>query len=92
MTERTKEIWGANREVYGRPRIRAELPADGERVGRLMREAGIAGASRRRSAKTTARDQRAGRVAPDLVVRDFSASQSVHAAKLRSMKPRELAG
>ena len=39
-----------------------------------MRAAGIAGASRRRSAKTTRRDQRAARVAPDLVDRDFSAA------------------
>ena len=45
-------IWSANREVYGRPRIHAELQADGERigakrVGRLMRHAGIVGVSRR---------------------------------------------
>ena len=79
LTERIKDIWSANREVYGRPRIHAELQASGERigakrVGRLMRAAGIAGASRRRSAKTTRRDQRAARVAPDLVDRDFSAA------------------
>ncbi len=65
--------------MYGRPRIHAELQADGQRIGakrvaRLMRCAGIAGASRRRSAKTTTRDQRAARVAPDLVDRDFSAA------------------
>ena len=79
LTERIKEIWSANYEVYGRPRIHAELREEGKRigakrVGRLMREAGIAGVSRRRSAKTTTREQRAGRVAPDLVDRDFSAS------------------
>ena len=79
LTERIKEIWSANREVYGRPRIHTELQAGGERigakrVGRLMRDAGIAGASRRHSAKTTTRDQRAARVAPDLVDRDFSAA------------------
>ena len=39
-----------------------------------MRRAGIAGASRRRSTKTTTREQRAARVAPDLVDRDFSAA------------------
>ena len=78
LTEQIKkEIWSANREVYGRPRIHVELQAAGERigakrVGRLMRRAGIVGASRRRSAKTTTRDQRAARVAPDLVDRDFS--------------------
>ena len=79
LTEQIKEIWSANREGYGRPRIHAELQAAGERVGakrvgRLMRRAGIAGASRRRSAKTTRREQRAARVAPDLVDRDFSAA------------------
>ena len=79
LTERIKEIWGGNYEVYGRPRIHAELREEGKRigakrVGRLMREAGIAGASRRRSTKTTTREQRAARVAPDLVDRDFSAA------------------
>ena len=52
LTERIKGIWSANREVYGRPRIHAELQEDGERigakrVGRLMRHAGIVGVSRR---------------------------------------------
>lgn len=79
LSERIKAIWSANRQVYGRPRIHAELQEAGERigakrVGRLMRAAGIAGASRRRSAKTTTRDQRAARVAPDLVNRDFRAA------------------
>ena len=79
LQDRIKAIWSANREVYGRPRIHAELQADGERigakrVGRLMRRARIAGASRRRSTKTTARDQRAVQAAPDLVDRDFSAA------------------
>ena len=79
LTERIKEIWGGNYEVYGRPRIHAELREEGKRigakrVGRLMREARIAGASRRRSTKTTTREQRAARVAPDLVDRDFSAA------------------
>ena len=78
LTERIKEIWGGNYEVYGRLRIHAELREEGKRigqkrVGRLMRAAGIAGASRRRSTKTTTREQRAARVAPDLVDRDFSA-------------------
>ena len=57
--------------------IHAELREQGVRVGskrvaRLMKQAGIAGASRRRSAKTTRRDA-ATRPAPDLVDRDFSA-------------------
>ena len=81
LRQRIKEIWSANREVYGRPRIHAELQAAGERIGakrvaRVMREAGIAGASRRRWAKTTTREQRAARVAPDLVEQDFRAASA----------------
>lgn len=78
---RIKEVWTANREVYGRPRIHAELQAAGERVsakrvGRLMRRAGIAGVSRRRTTRTTTREQRAERVAPDLVERNFAATEA----------------
>ena len=80
LLERITTIWRANREVYGRPRIHAELQAEGERVGhkrvaRLMKQAGIEGVSRRRSAKTTRRGE-ATRPAPDLVDRDFSASDA----------------
>ena len=76
----SRRSWRANREVYGRPRIHAELQAEGERVGhkrvaRLMKQAGIEGVSRRRSAKTTRRGE-ATRPAPDLVDRDFSASDA----------------
>lgn len=66
----------ASRGTYGVPRIHAELREQGVRVGRkriarLMREAGIAGVSRRRFVTTTQRDRRA-RPAPDLVDRDFT--------------------
>ena len=59
------------------PRIHADLAAEGQRVGRkrvgrLMREAGLAGVSRRRGVRTTWRDKKA-RPAPDLVSREFSA-------------------
>ena len=79
LRERIRVIWSDNREVYGRPRIHAELRAQGERVGnkrvaRLMQQAGIDGASRRCSAKTTRRDADR-RPAPDLVDRDFSAAE-----------------
>jgi putative transposase len=43
-----------------------------KRVARLMREAGLRGASRRRPITTTVRD--ANRPAPDLVKRDFTAA------------------
>ena len=66
----------ASRGTYGVPRIHAELCEQGirvsrKRVARLMREAGIAGVSRRRFVTTTLRD-RGARPAPDLVDRDFA--------------------
>ena len=66
-----------SRGTYGAPRIHAELVASGTRVGhnrvaRLMRAAGLQGASRRRWALTTVRDKKV-RPAPDLVERNFVA-------------------
>ncbi len=65
-----------SRATYGVPRVHAELCAKGicvsrKRVARLMRRAGLEGASRRKKAFTTKRDRDA-RPAPDLVERDFS--------------------
>jgi putative transposase len=62
--------------TYGAPRIHAELAAKGvhigrKRIARLMREAGLAGVSRRKFVTTTVRD--GGRQAPDLVERNFTA-------------------
>ena len=62
LTERIKEIWGGNYEVYGRPRIHAELREEGKRVGakrvgRLMRAAGIEGTSLPRCATPSAPGQ-----------------------------------
>ena len=70
-------IWNQNRRVYGRPRLHAELRARGERtsqkrVGRLMKEAGIQGASRRRRKIGLTRRDRKARPAPDLVNRNFA--------------------
>jgi putative transposase len=65
--------------TYGAPRIQAKLAdVDGrivnlKRIARLMREAGIAGVSRRKFCVTTVRDS-AARPAPDLVERNFAAS------------------
>jgi len=68
-----------SRGTYGAPRVHAELLAMGRRVGRkrvarLMREAGLAGVSRRRRVCTTVRDG-SGRQAPDLVQRNFTAER-----------------
>jgi putative transposase len=69
----------ASDETYGMPRIRAELQEAGivasrKRIARLMRLAHIRGVSRRRSfCVTTERDVR-HRPAPDLVKREFVAT------------------
>jgi putative transposase len=79
LTQRILEIHKDNREVYGAPRIHAELAlADGIRVGRkrverLMRQAGISGLVPRRKARTTIRVPGV-RVCEDLVNRAFLAS------------------
>src|SRR4051794_35425458 len=59
-------------------RVHAELRAGGERHGRkriarLMRDAGLVGASRRRRAPVTTRRDNSARPAPDLVDRNFAA-------------------
>jgi putative transposase len=89
LLERIRAVHAASRQTYGAPRVHAALRDGGERhsrklgvsaqrkspeVERLMREAGLVGASHRRGGpKTTRRDQDA-RPAPDLVDRDFTAS------------------
>jgi putative transposase len=79
LRERIEAIHEDSRGIYGAPRIHAELAqAHGIRVGRkrvarLMREAGLAGVSRRRSKRTTV-PAREAPAAPDLVRRNFSAS------------------
>ena len=78
LTERIETVWHENRRVYGRPRIYADLKEAGERVGekrvgRLMKQAEIVGASRRRRGPKTTRRNEDARPAPDLVERNFSA-------------------
>lgn len=77
LLARIRAISERSRGTYGAPRIHAELHACGvlvshKRVARLMREAGLRGASRRRPIPTTVRDKKS-RPAPDLVNRDFAA-------------------
>jgi putative transposase len=79
LLKRVRTIHATSRETYGVPRVHAELRAGGEkhgrkRIARLMRAAGLVGASRRRSAITTTRRDRDARPAPDLVDRNFTAS------------------
>ena len=79
LTAQIRQAFVASDETYGMPRIRAELQdvgvmASRKRIARLMRQAQIRGVSRRRSfCVTTERDVRR-RPAPDLVNREFVAT------------------
>ncbi len=75
--ERITKIHADSRGTYGAPRVHAALQARGvrcgsRRVARLMRAAGLAGVCRRRSARTTRRDEAAA-PSDDLVQRAFAA-------------------
>ena len=79
LLKRVRTVHASSRETYGAPRVHAELRAEGERHGRkriarLMREAGLVGASRRRGGITTTRRDQDARPAPDLVDRNFVAA------------------
>ncbi len=79
LLKRIRTVHATSRETYGAPRVHAELRADGERHGRkriarLMRDAGLVGASRRRHGPVTTRRDKEARPAPDLVDRNFTAS------------------
>jgi putative transposase len=78
LLKRIRTVHASSRETYGAPRVHAELRAGGERHGRnriarLMRDAGLVGASRRRRGPITTRRDKAARPAPDLVNRNFAA-------------------
>ena len=65
--------------TYGVPRIRAELRSQGiyasrKRIAHLMHSAGLQGVSRRRSYCVTTERNKRVRPAPDLVQRNFSAT------------------
>ena len=53
--------------------VPAERNTGRKRIGRLMREAGLLGASRRRHGPVTTRRDKDARPAPDLVDRKFAA-------------------
>ena len=80
LTRRIRTIHAGSHGTYGAPRVHAELQADGlsvgrKRIARLMRAAGIAGVSRRRSAPVTTRQARDHHPASDLVRRNFMAER-----------------
>lgn len=76
LTAKIHAIHQLSRECYGVPRIHAELALEHgvhvsrKRIARLMRAAGLKGISRRRFVRTTVAD-RAARLPPDLVDRNF---------------------
>jgi len=77
LLEQIRAIHARSRGTYGARRIRIELQEQGvrcarKRLARLMRQAGLAGAQRRRYRGTT-RQNPAAVAAPDLVQRDFTA-------------------
>jgi putative transposase len=79
LLARIKTVYISSRQIYGAPRVHAELRAAGERHGRkriarLMHAAGLVGASRRRGGPITTRRDKQARPAPDLVDRDFQAA------------------
>jgi putative transposase len=72
-------LWTANYRVYGAHKLwkaaqRAGHEIGRDQVARLMRQAGIAGVSRKRRLRTTRPDPTAPRP-PDLVKRDFTAAR-----------------
>ena len=80
LTRHIRTIHAGSHGTYGAPRVHAELKADGlsvgrKRIARLMRAAGIAGVSRRRSAPITTRQATGDHPASDLVRRNFVAER-----------------
>ena len=79
LLKRVRTVHASSRQTYGVPRVHAELRARGERHGRkriarLMREAGLVGASHRKGGPITTLRDAVARPAPDLVDRNFTAT------------------
>jgi putative transposase len=80
LLQRIRTVHASSRQTCGAPRVHAALQATGERHGRkriarLMRGAGLVGASHRRGGPATTRRDREARPAPDLVDRNFTAER-----------------
>jgi putative transposase len=77
LTEHIAQAFQRGRQVYGSPRVQAELRAQGiscgkHRVARLMRQAGLRAVQKQRRVRTT--DSRhSDPVAPNLLRRNFTA-------------------
>jgi putative transposase len=78
LAEHIHVVYHACRQVYGSPRIHAELRAQGipcsrKRVARLMSEQGLS-ARRRHHRTITTRSEPGARVAPNVLDQDFTAT------------------
>src|SRR5262249_25800596 len=78
LTVKIRRIFAENYECYGVRRMHAALVRDGQRAGRarvarLMRQAGLRGAKRRRKPWRTTIGDPAAPTRADLVKRDFTA-------------------
>ena len=78
LADQIQEVFLSCRQVYGSPRIHAELQARGitssrKRVARLMRERGLS-ARRLRHRTITTKSDPGARVAPNLLDQDFTSS------------------
>lgn len=79
LVPRLVKLWADNFEVYGSRKLwkaarRAGIDVGRDQTARLMRKAGIHGATRSRRVRPTRRDRSAGRH-PDLVNRQFRADE-----------------
>jgi putative transposase len=79
LAGKIQAVYTANRQVYGSPRVHAELQAQGikvarKRVARLMHHQGLAARRPHHRTRTTRSDPTA-RVAPNRLNRDFTASR-----------------
>ena len=79
LLKRIRTVHLGSHETYCAPRVHADLREQGEqhsrkRMARLMREAGLVGASHRRGGPVTTQRDREARPAPDLVDRNFAAA------------------
>jgi putative transposase len=79
ITSQIRQVFLSHREVYGSPRVHAELKEQGihcarKRIARLMREHGITPKHKRRRVMTT-NSQHENPIAPNLLQRDFTATE-----------------
>lgn len=80
LLRQIRTVHASSRQTYGAPRIHAALRLKDQRHGckriaRLMRLAGLVGASRRGAGVVTTRRDQDARPAPDLVDRNFTATR-----------------